>query len=252
MVSKEREERVAEDWFYRSFDALYPVIYAHRTVEAAEPEVAFAIRQLKLKQQDHVLDLACGAGRHMVHLLRHTARVVGLDYSAASLKSARECLGGAGRLVRADMRSIPFGRVLDVVVNFFTSFGYFVRAEENLAVVREVARVLKPGGQFFIDYLNAAFVEKTLVPVSTRQREGYTIRERRWIDRGRVNKVTEVSRDGAAVGRWEESVQLYNEEGFRELLRQGGLIAESVFGDYKGSPLGEDRPRMIVVGHNGA
>ena len=246
---------------------MYPVLYAHRSVEAAAPEAAFAAQRLGLRPGDRVLDLCCGNGRHMVHLLRHTPRVVGLDYSPDLLALASEQLGdgaglvlgdgaglvlgdGAG-LVRGDMRALPFGAVFDAVTNFFTSFGYFAAPEDNLAVVREVARVLRPTGRFFIDYLNPAHVAATLVPETVREHEGYVITERRWIDaeRRRVNKTTAASRDGRMVGRWGESVRLYEEAEFRALLCEGGLEIERLFGDYDGAPPGEDRPRMIAVGH---
>jgi len=242
---------IGDDWYQRSFGAVYPVLYAHRSVEAAAPEAAFAAERLGLQSGDRVLDLCCGNGRHMVHLLRHTPRVVGLDYSLDLLSLASEQLGDGAGLVRGDMRALPFGMVFDAVTNFFTSFGYFGAPEENLAVVREVARVLKPMGRFFIDYLNPAHVAATLVPETVREHEGYQITERRWIDgeRRRVNKATVVSRDGRMVGRWGESVRLYEEAEFRALLREGGLEIERLFGDYDGAPPSDDRPRLIAVGH---
>ncbi len=245
---------IAETWYQSSFDALYPVVYAHRSLEAAAPEAAFAAEQLDIGADDAVLDLCCGNGRHMVHMRRHAARIAGLDYSADLLCLARGHLGPDGTLVRADMRSIPFGTVFNAVVSFFTSFGYFPTREENLGVVREVARVLKPQGRFFIDYLNAACVERTLVPESAREYNEYTIRERRWIDteRRRVNKITAVQRGGQRLGEWGESVQLYTEAEFRGLIGDAGLRVDRVFGDYDGGPLGADRPRMIVVGHKEA
>jgi SAM-dependent methyltransferase len=244
--------QIPEDWYSRSFRSLYPVIYAHRTVEAAEREAAFAAGQLALGGADQVLDLCCGNGRHMAHLLRRVRRVTGLDYSRDLLVLARETLGDHAGLVRADMRAIPFAvEVFEAVVNFFTSFGYFIAAEENARVVHEVARVLKPGGRFFIDYLNAAHVEQTLVPESFREYKEYGIQERRWIDgvRRRVNKIITVRRGGSALGSWGESVQLYEEGEFRALLSCGGLRVDRAFGDYDGTPPASSRPRMIVVGH---
>ena len=248
-MSHGHQRSVPDDWYRHSFDALYPIVYAHRSVEAAAPEAAFAVEQLGLSRGDGVLDLCCGNGRHMVHLLRRTDLVAGLDYSRDLLDLARTNTGG-GLLLRADMRALPFDSAFDVVVNFFTSFGYFPTREENLRVVHEVARVLKPGGRFFIDYLNAGFVTNTLVPESTREQGGHQIREHRWIDpeRRRVNKNTVVSEDGHVIGQWGESVQLYGATEFVELLAQGGLEVDQMYGDYSGAPLDDTRPRMIAVG----
>jgi SAM-dependent methyltransferase len=252
-VDSTEDRSISEDWYRQSFGALYPIVYAQRTVAAAGPEAAFAARELGVRSGEWVLDLCCGNGRHMVHLLGHTPFVVGLDYSPDLVGLARRTVGTKARLVRADMRAIPFHGAFDVVVSFFTSFGYFPTFKENARVVAEMARVMKPGARFFIDYFNAAFVEKTLVPESVREYKGYRIEERRWIDsvRRRVNKVMAVTREGKAVGEWGESVQLYGPQEFRALLAQGGLLVDRVFGNYEGASLDERQPRMIVLGHKG-
>lgn len=243
-------DTVDHDWFASAFDALYPVIYAHRTVEAATEESAFAIEQLRLCDSCSVLDLCCGNGRHMVHLLRHTPHVVGLDYSAALLGFARSHLGSTGRLLRGDMRAIPFHQSFDAVANFFTSFGYFQDDEENVSVARGIALALKPGGRFFMDYLNPQYVRENLEPASRRRADQYEIEERRWIDdeTERVNKVTEVRLDGVLINRSSESVRLYTPDRLHTLLSTAGLSVENTYGDYCGAPVQPDKPRQIIVG----
>ncbi len=242
---------IPEDWFAHAFGELYPIIYAHRTVEAARPEAEFAAAQIALRPEDKVLDLCCGNGRHMAHLIAQGATVTGLDYSPTLLSLARQQLGPGIPLVRGDMRALPFTNAFDVLVNFFTSFGYFLQPEDNAKVVHDAANALKPGGRFFIDYLNAACVEKTLVPESVRHSQGYEIRENRWIDTGlrRVNKNMVVLRDGVTVHESGESVRLYDPDEFCTVLEAGGLRVEKRFGDYTGAPLNNSLPRMIVVGH---
>lgn len=243
-------DTVERDWFAEAFDALYPIVYGHRTVEAAAPEAGFAVENLGMTAEDHVLDLCCGNGRHMVHLLAAAGTVTGLDYSPDLLGFARAQLGAAARLVRGDMRVIPFQNCFDVVTNFFTSFGYFVDEEENLSVARGIARALRPGGRFFMDYLNPVHVKAHLVPESERESGGYTIREHRWIDHAarRVNKRMEVFRQGQLVSETGESVRLYPEKELRDLLASAGLSVGEVYGDYDGRPAADDRPRLIVVG----
>lgn len=241
---------VPEDWYERSFDALYPVIYAHRTVKAAAHESMFAAERLHLCEGKRVLDLACGNGRHLLHLRACGADGYGLDYSAFLLSEAASLLGHSTGLVRADMRAIPFAGAFDAVVSFFTSFGYFVERDENLAVVRGVARALRPAGRFFIDYLNAAYTERHLVPISKRITQPYCIEESRWIDAetARINKCTTITRDGTLLNRFAESVQLYTRDEFVQLLSEGGLHVEDVYGNYAGAAWDDHQPRMIAVG----
>ncbi len=253
-MSLSETERLAgeldENWFASAFDALYPIIYAHRTVEAASAESAFAIAQLELTDTSSVLDLCCGNGRHMVHLLRHTPHVTGLDYSPDLLGFARTQLGASGRLLRGDMRAIPFEGAFDAVANFFTSFGYFQDYAENLSVAQGIARALKPTGRFFVDYLNPEYVRNHLDPESRRSAEDLEIREQRWVDEAtqRVNKVTEVTRDGQHVSRSSESVRLYSPAELDALLDEAGLRVEARYGNYDGSPVSAAHPRQIIVG----
>ena len=244
---------IDQNWYANAFDALYPVIYAHRTVEAAAKESAFAMEQLKLSPTGTVLDLCCGNGRHMVHLLAHSPHVFGLDYSADLLGFARTLLGQSGTLLRGDMRAIPFVSTFDAVANFFTSFGYFQRDEENMAVAQGIARALKPGGRFFMDYLNPDYVRANLVPESSREAQDLVITERRWIDEEtqRVNKLTEVHRDATLINKSSESVRLYPEATLQALLTEGGLRIEATYGDYDGNAVQTNRPRQIIVGTRG-
>ncbi|HIJ65457.1 MAG TPA: class I SAM-dependent methyltransferase [Candidatus Hydrogenedentes bacterium] len=245
-----RRPDIAPNWYETAFDAMYPLVYAHRTVAGAKPEVGFAVKQLEIKSGQAVLDLCCGNGRHLVHLLKCTPRVVGLDYSRHMLNFAKSLVKNAVRLVRADMRNIPFTGAFDAVTNFFTSFGYFFTADENLEVARGVARALKPSGRFFIDYVNRANIEQTLVPQSVTDHDSYQVRETRWIDEqtARLNKFTEVYREGRRVGEATESVRLYTPDEFSGLLVAAGLRVEQFFGDYSGAPLGDSTPRMIAIG----
>lgn len=243
--------RTAREWYAHGFDALYPIIYAHRSIEAAAREASFAARELGLGCEDRVLDLGCGAGRHMVHLQGRVASLTGLDYSQALLKEARRHLTLPARLVRADMRALPFAEhAFDAVVNFFTSFGYFEDDSENQGVARKIAAVLRPGGRFFVDYFNAEYAVRTLDRRSTRMVGGYELRERRWVDERaqRLNKVTDVYAAESHEDTYYESLRLYSPRAFTELFSQAGLEITRFYGDYGGGPMEPDRDRMIAIG----
>lgn len=241
---------ITHDWFESAFDTLYPVVYAHRTVEAARPECVFAAEHLQLQLKDRLLDLCCGNGRHLVHMLQHTPHCVGLDFSSALLNLAAKTTEFKAPLVRADMRRLPFVNAFDVVVNFFTSFGYFLDEADNEAAARALARALKPGGRFMIDFLNPTFVEETLIPESEKMREEYRILEKRWIDEKlrRVNKSTVIERHGVRVSMTSESVRLYDLADLESMLGKYGLDIVAVYGNYDGAPLTFREPRMILIG----
>jgi len=248
--ASEAPEPVRGDWYRRGFRHLYGVVYAHRTVESAAPEAAFAAQLLDLRPGDRVLDAGCGNGRHLVHLARMTAGAVGLDYSVELLAAASRQLNGAARLARGDLRALPFRQCFDAVASFFTTFGYFPTDAENGAAAAELARVLKPRGRWFLDFLNAAQVRRTLETETMRHNGEYAIHERRWIDpvQRRVNKHVEVTLRGELAGSWEESVRLYDQAELRALLTDAGLAVEQVFGNYSGESADAEQPRLILAG----
>jgi SAM-dependent methyltransferase len=240
--------KIDSDWYKLSFGELYPVVYAHRSIESAEPESRFAIEKLAITPHSRVLDLCCGNGRHLVHLRKHTDNIVGLDYSGDLLAIAQETV--SAQLIRADMRAIPINGTMDAVVNFFTSFGYFEDEEENHAVVHDVSNALKPNGRFMIDYINPVYARATLVPNSEREQDGYLIHETRWISEsnGRLNKRTTLTTDGHIRAELGESVKLFTRENLTELLESECLMVDSVFGDIDGSSFESLSPRMIIIG----
>lgn len=240
--------KIDSDWFKLSFGELYPVVYAHRSVESAEPESRFAAEQLGITPHSRVLDLCCGNGRHLVHLRKYTDNVIGLDYSGDLLAIARDAV--AAKLIRADMRSIPLTNTMDAVVNFFTSFGYFEDEAENHAVVHGVSNALKPNGRFMIDYVNPAFARETLVPNSEREQDGYTIHETRWISESsnRLNKSTTLTKDGRICAELGESVKLFTREELTTLLASERLMIDEIFGDTDGSRFDTASERMIFIG----
>ena len=241
---------VAENWYEHAFEDLYPVLYANRSIEAAKPEVQFAVDALRLTEDHEILDLCCGTGRHMFHLLKYVRRVTGLDYSDTLLREARKTLGGQARLVRADMRFVPMAEAFDAVCNFFTSFGYFAQEEDNLAAIQHFADALRPSGSFFIDFINRDYICQYLVPHSERSAGEYDVQDERWIDvkAERLNKRTTVIQEGRVIEVFTESVRLYTPQHFVEMLERAGLRPERIYGDYSGAPLDPDLPRMIFTG----
>jgi SAM-dependent methyltransferase len=88
------------------------------------------------------LDVACGTGRAGRLLREASYRAVGFDISADQLRFARPRLAAA---VRADARRLP---VPDESADMATGMYFQTDTEDFAAVVREVARCLRPGGRF--------------------------------------------------------------------------------------------------------
>lgn len=239
-------------WVADAFGRWYPIVYPHRN----EAEAARLIEVLDAKvgvKGRRVLDVGCGAGRHLLHLAHHGARPVGVDLSADLIRrarAARQAAGGEWGLVRGDMRALPFGNgTFDVVTSFFTSFGYFDEAEDARAV-GEAARVLQPGGRYVLDYLNRESVLAHPNRVGERTEGGYVVREARRVASGgrRVVKEIEIRDDaGATLARYEERVTLYAPAEIRAFLSLAGFETLHEWGDYDASRFDAPKSARYVV-----
>ncbi|QGN47796.1 class I SAM-dependent methyltransferase [Micromonospora sp. WMMD558] len=96
-----------------------------------------------------VLELGAGAAAAARWLATQGARPVALDLSAGMLRHAALAAGHTGvrvPLVQADALALPFAdAAFDVVC---TAFGAVPFVADSAAVMREVARVLRPGGRW--------------------------------------------------------------------------------------------------------
>ncbi len=128
-----------------------------------EPYVA-AIAALRLQPTDCVLELGCGPGEGVRLMARQVAcgTVHAIDHSATTLAQARarnrEAIRtGRVRLYRGSCEQLPFAdssvdKVLAVNVAYFW--------DDCRAVLREVRRVLRPGGVLAIYVTDAATMRR--------------------------------------------------------------------------------------------
>ncbi|MEV5543685.1 class I SAM-dependent methyltransferase [Saccharopolyspora shandongensis] len=103
-----------------------------------------------------VLDQCCGIGLFAVPIARRGYPVTGVDLSPLLLAQAEKACADAGvqaRLERSDVLEYVRPGEFDVVLNLFTSFGYFDDPEQNLQVLRNAHASLAPGGQLLVDVL---------------------------------------------------------------------------------------------------
>lgn len=120
------------------------------TVAADDPRLVAVARRLLPLEGRRVLDLGCGKGRFGRALVARGARVVGLDLSAAMLRSAEGLERVRGSARRLPFDSGAFDRVVAVEV-----FEHLPPAAWDRTLA-EIRRVLAPGGVLAIVDKNAA------------------------------------------------------------------------------------------------
>ncbi|QDU69599.1 class I SAM-dependent methyltransferase [Engelhardtia mirabilis] len=220
-----------DDWYRAAFGPLVEVAYGHRGPFEANVQLQSLTRVLgwppgggpEQGQSPLALDAGCGAGRHLGALLGAGFRSVGVDLSAARLAQARRRRPTAS-LVRSDLRRLPLapGRV-DLVLSLFSSFGYHGE-DGDLAVLAELARVLRPGGSLVLDLPDPDDTAARLVPRSVRRVGGLTLREGRRLAGGStVVKRVRIERGRDPVAAWVERLRLYTWDEISRRLAASGF-----------------------------
>ena len=234
------------EWFSEWFDEDYALLYAHRDAEEARLAVGRALRVAPELTEGPVLDLGCGAGRHLEILRRANPLAFGLDLSPTLLRMAASPLHPW--LLRGDMRRLPVkDGVLAGVCLWFTPFGYFSDAE-NRALMLDLGHRLRHGGVLVMDYLNADQVKRSLVPEDSVERGGVRAESRRALEGDRlVKRMVLTHLDTGEERRVMESVRLYHPTELQEMAVRAGLRLRRVMGTYAGEAFTDDSPRWIGI-----
>ena len=101
----------------------------------------------------HLLDFGCGHGRTLAELLRGGYKnLIGIDFSFPMLKCCRSQLPNV-RLVQNDGQTIPLQKHSVDLVLLFAVLTCIPLDEEQRDLLREISRVLRPGGLLYISDL---------------------------------------------------------------------------------------------------
>ncbi|MCC5640304.1 class I SAM-dependent methyltransferase [Nostoc sp. CHAB 5844] len=127
-----------------SYDWIFPSVF-YRAIHQR------LLEYVDLSEQVNVLDLGCGTGRLLERLATQFPylRGTGLDLSPNMLRMARLSNRHHPRLIYVEGKaeSLPFGEAqFDAVFNTISFLHYL----EPQQVLNEVARVLTPGGRFYL------------------------------------------------------------------------------------------------------
>lgn len=217
------------------------------TDEVDERQTELVWRLLGLEAGTEVLDVACGHGRIANRLARRGAIVTGLDADPFLIARA-QAADSSAEYIEGDMRALPFGDAsFDAALLWFTAFGYFDE-DGNRAVLREVRRVLRPGGRAILDLNNLPRM------LATFQRESFV---RRGADvlldvHGEFDEATRTMettrtyiRDGA-IREIRFTIRYFLPEELREWLLAAGFGQVDLLGP-EGEPFTPDSRRLVAV-----
>src|SRR5687768_13945737 len=172
------------DWFR---DSNYLTVYQHRDTQEAEQMLTLIEKITGDRKDLRILDLGCGSGRHSLSLAKRGYKnITGIDLSPTLLEVAKQTAQEEGlniRFEQCDMRQIPADWQFDLVINLFTSFGYFETDEENAEVIQGMSKSLVPGGWLVMDFFNSDWLRHNLISHDERiMPDGRRLEQTRWIE----------------------------------------------------------------------
>jgi D-alanine-D-alanine ligase len=236
------EEHVHPDWWRGIFNSLYLKTDADVVDDQniTRQEVGLFSEILKISPEDKILDLCCGQGRHFLELARKGFKYVeGLDRSHYLIQKAKGNEKKEGLNVKfreGDARKLPYlPDTFDVTMILGNSFGYFDTIQDDLRVLKEVCKVLKPWGKLLVDVTDGEYL-----------REHFQPRSWEWIDKKHfVCRERSLSLDGQrlisreVIAQVEKGViadqfyaeRLYTKESLRELMRAAGFTDFAFHGE---------------------
>jgi ubiquinone/menaquinone biosynthesis C-methylase UbiE len=118
----------------------------------ASQELTSFVATADLPRGSVALDVGCGAGREAIFLAALEYSVIGIDFSAAAIRIARQRSAAEGVIVDwhvADALELPLEAKS---VDFVNDRGCFhiVQKRHRRRFANEIARVLKPGGRMLL------------------------------------------------------------------------------------------------------
>ncbi len=236
-----------KEWFAEWFDSpYYHQLYKSHDEQEARAALDQLLQALALKPGARVLDLACGKGRHSRYLAEKGFEVTGLDISHASILFAKQFEHPNLTFYQHDMRKPFRSNYYDAVMNMFTSFGYFKTDAEHRATLTHVARNLKPGALFLLDFLNSSFVQQNLVRSEVKTVEKITFELKRWVRDGFVFKTVKFE-TGGRVFRFQEQVRLFELADFEALFEKVGLRIQQTYGGYDLAPFEVNTSKRLIL-----
>jgi len=206
-------------------------------------EVDFLEKELRLASGAKVLDVPCGGGRHSLELAARGYRMTGVDISAEFLAVARS--SAAKRQLdivweQRPMQELSWQNEFDAAICLGNSLNGLDDAE-LAAFFQTVARALKPGARFAVDY---GTIAESMLP---------NLKERFWMPiedilflvenrydyvQGRLNIDFTMIRDGR-VEKKSGFQQVYL---YREFCR---MLAAAGFGEFQAYSFGTQEPYRL-------
>ena len=238
------------EWFKSWFDSkYYHILYKNRNTQEAHFLIKNLVNLLIPDKNSLILDLGCGSGRHSIELNKMGYKVDGIDLSTKSLEIAKPFENSRLKFIRADFRKLDFENKYDIILNLFTSFGYFDKENEHAQVFKQIFKSLKNNGHFVIDFLNTKKAVKNISKTNPQQTihiDNIEFRIKKTHDNNFIYKNIEIVDSGKKIS-FSEKVKIITLDKFLKYFDGLNIHLEYQFGDYKLSNFDENNSDRLIL-----
>jgi SAM-dependent methyltransferase len=247
---KELKSWYEDDGFWQKVS---PILFGEKCWKSTVPQIDEVTRLLNLKPPMTILDLCCGLGRHSLELARRGFEATGVDRTAIYLEKARAQAAADGlkiEFVQDDMRKFCRTDAFDVVLNFYTSFGYFENPAEDRRVIVNMEKSLKKGGRLVMEMMGKEILARIFRERDWREEEGVI-----WLEERKVSKDWTwidsrwIMLEGSKRNEFRVSHRLYSAAELAALLKDCGFRSVDIYGNLAGAPYDHTAERLVVVAH---
>lgn len=236
-------------WYKTWFDTpFYHTLYQDRNIAEAQHFLQNLVENLPIKPQDRIMDIACGRGRHALFLAEQGFQVTGTDLSPNSISYAQQ--EAKRRKLNAafyvhDMRNKAQEKA-DVVLNVFTSIGYFEDVADNTKAIQAFYDNLVDGGIAVIDFLHVPQVKKNWVSDEVVTKGGIEFTLKRTFEKDWIKKDILFSHEGNAYA-FTERVRALTRDDFEQICSTVGFHITKVFGNYSLKPFDTKTAERLIL-----
>jgi len=231
------------DWFNSPF---YHQLYKERDYSEATYFMNNLINHLNIDKDSSILDLACGRGRYSVYLNEIGYRVTGIDISRDNIIKARKTESDNLKYMIHDMR-YPLNQKFDLILNLFTSFGYYEKDDDNISVINSIKSNLNSKGQAVIDFFNIDYVLDNLIKYEEKTVDQTKFVINRYLENNLLIKDITIDSNNKQY-KFQEKVKAYRVKDFLTMFKECDLEFKEKFGDYNLNSFNKNSsPRLIMV-----
>ena len=236
------------EWFECWFDSpYYHILYKNRDNSEAELFIDKLIQLLQPVKANRFLDLGCGKGRHSIYLNKKGIDVTGIDLSEKSIAYAKLSENAHLHFYRHDMRKLFRTNYFDVVMNLFTSFGYFEQERDDNATINAIYKALKPSGIVILDFFNSKKIMQYLPYNEAKNIEGIDFKISKTLDNNFIVKHIEFIDKGKNY-HFQERVKALTLSDFEKYFEANKLKIVHLRGNYNLDEFDElSSDRLIIV-----